>query len=58
MDPAETVLTSIEQFEELVAPYRELGFDQFVLHHPQQSGPYGGSLPVFEEIAARYGRDS
>jgi alkanesulfonate monooxygenase SsuD/methylene tetrahydromethanopterin reductase-like flavin-dependent oxidoreductase (luciferase family) len=36
--PTETVLSSLEQFEDLVAPYVELGFDQFVLHHPEQTG--------------------
>jgi alkanesulfonate monooxygenase SsuD/methylene tetrahydromethanopterin reductase-like flavin-dependent oxidoreductase (luciferase family) len=51
--PTETVLTSVEQFEELVAPYVQLGFDQFVVHHPAQTGPYGGSVAVFEQIAAR-----
>jgi hypothetical protein len=51
--PTETVLTSRDQFDELAAPYEELGFDEFVLHHPAQSGPYGGSVPVFEQIAAR-----
>jgi hypothetical protein len=53
--PVETVLTSIAQFDELAAPYEELGFDQLVLHHPQQTGPYRGSLRVFEQIAARAG---
>ena len=33
----------------------ELGFDQFVLHHPRRPGPTGGSLAAFEEIAARHG---
>jgi alkanesulfonate monooxygenase SsuD/methylene tetrahydromethanopterin reductase-like flavin-dependent oxidoreductase (luciferase family) len=51
--PVETVLTSADQFDELAAPYEELGFAQFVLHHPDQSGPYGGSPPVFEQLAAR-----
>jgi alkanesulfonate monooxygenase SsuD/methylene tetrahydromethanopterin reductase-like flavin-dependent oxidoreductase (luciferase family) len=53
--PVETVLTSIAQFDELAAPYKELGFDQIVLHHPQQTGPYRGSLRVFEQIAALAG---
>jgi alkanesulfonate monooxygenase SsuD/methylene tetrahydromethanopterin reductase-like flavin-dependent oxidoreductase (luciferase family) len=52
--PTETILTSSDQFDELTAPYDELGFDEFVLHHPAQSGPYGGSIPVFEQIAARH----
>ena len=52
--PTEPVLTSSDQFEDLAGPYAELGFDQFVLHHPAQTGPYGGSRPVFEEIAARH----
>jgi alkanesulfonate monooxygenase SsuD/methylene tetrahydromethanopterin reductase-like flavin-dependent oxidoreductase (luciferase family) len=51
--PAETVLTSVDQFDELAAPYEELGIDQFVLHHPDQSGPYGGSMTVFARIAER-----
>jgi alkanesulfonate monooxygenase SsuD/methylene tetrahydromethanopterin reductase-like flavin-dependent oxidoreductase (luciferase family) len=51
--PTETVLTSTDQFDELAAPYEELGFDEFVLHHPAQTGPYGGSVPVFEQIAGR-----
>lgn len=55
--PAETVLTSRDQFDELAAPYEELGFDEFVLHHPAQSGPYGGSVQVFEQIAARHRDD-
>jgi alkanesulfonate monooxygenase SsuD/methylene tetrahydromethanopterin reductase-like flavin-dependent oxidoreductase (luciferase family) len=51
--PTETVLTSTDQFDDLAAPYEKLGFDEFVLHHPAQTGPYGGSVPVFEQIAAR-----
>ena len=42
--PTEPVITSLDQFDELVAPYAELGFDQFVLHHPDQTGPYGGDV--------------
>ena len=53
--PVETVITSVAQFDELAAPYEELGFDQLVLHHPQQTGPYSGSLRAYEEIAARRG---
>jgi alkanesulfonate monooxygenase SsuD/methylene tetrahydromethanopterin reductase-like flavin-dependent oxidoreductase (luciferase family) len=51
--PVEPVITSVDQFDELVAPYLKLGFDQIVLHHPEQTGPYGGSLKVFERIATR-----
>jgi alkanesulfonate monooxygenase SsuD/methylene tetrahydromethanopterin reductase-like flavin-dependent oxidoreductase (luciferase family) len=51
--PAETILTSTDQFDDIAAPYEDLGFDEFVLHHPAQSGPYGGSVHVFEQIAAR-----
>jgi alkanesulfonate monooxygenase SsuD/methylene tetrahydromethanopterin reductase-like flavin-dependent oxidoreductase (luciferase family) len=51
--PVEPVLTSLDQFEALAAPCEALGFDELVLHHPQQTGPYGGSLATFEEIAAR-----
>ncbi len=52
--PTDPVIDSVEQFEELGAPYAELGFDQFVLHHPAQTGPYGGDIGVFEQIAARH----
>jgi alkanesulfonate monooxygenase SsuD/methylene tetrahydromethanopterin reductase-like flavin-dependent oxidoreductase (luciferase family) len=52
--PYEPRITSADQFEELAAPYVELGFDQFVLHHPDQTGPFGGDVTAFEEIAARY----
>jgi len=55
--PTETILTSRDQFDELAGPYEELGFDEFVLHHPAQSGPYGGSVPVFEQIAAGHAAD-
>jgi alkanesulfonate monooxygenase SsuD/methylene tetrahydromethanopterin reductase-like flavin-dependent oxidoreductase (luciferase family) len=52
--PVEPTIESAEQFEDLAAPYTELGFDQIVLHHPDQTGPFGGSVAAFEEIAARY----
>ncbi len=52
--PTEPVLDSVDQFDELSAPYAALGFDQFVLHHPKQTGPYGGSVTVFEQIASKY----
>ncbi len=52
--PTEPVLESVDQFEELVAPYVALGIDEFVLHHPAQTGPYGGRPSVFEDVAARY----
>jgi len=52
--PTETVLDSADQFEELAAPFRALGFDEFVIHHPEQSGPYRGNIRAFEEIAARH----
>jgi alkanesulfonate monooxygenase SsuD/methylene tetrahydromethanopterin reductase-like flavin-dependent oxidoreductase (luciferase family) len=51
--PTEPVIESLDQFDELVAPYDELGFDQFVVHHPAQTGPYGGDVAIFEQIAAR-----
>jgi len=47
------VITSLDQFDELVGPVAELGFDQFVLHHPAQTGPHGGDVNVFERIAER-----
>ena len=56
--PVETVITSVGQFDELVAPYEDLGIDQFVLHHPKQTGPYGGSVSVFEQIATRQAQDT
>jgi alkanesulfonate monooxygenase SsuD/methylene tetrahydromethanopterin reductase-like flavin-dependent oxidoreductase (luciferase family) len=51
--PTEPVLDSVDQFDELAAPYIELGFDQIVLHHPAQTGPYSGDITTFERIAAR-----
>lgn len=51
--PADPPITSIDQFDEVAAPFAALGFDEIVLHHPAQSGPYGGTISVFEEIAAR-----
>jgi hypothetical protein len=36
-----------------VGPVAELGFDQFVLHHPDQTGPYEGDVKTFEKIAER-----
>lgn len=52
--PAEPVIESVEQFEDIAAPYEALGFDQIVLHHPAQTGPFGGDVAAFEEIAAKY----
>jgi alkanesulfonate monooxygenase SsuD/methylene tetrahydromethanopterin reductase-like flavin-dependent oxidoreductase (luciferase family) len=52
--PTEPVIDSADLFEELSAPYAELGFDEFVLHHPAQTGPYGGDRRTFEEIATRH----
>jgi alkanesulfonate monooxygenase SsuD/methylene tetrahydromethanopterin reductase-like flavin-dependent oxidoreductase (luciferase family) len=52
--PTEPRIESLGQFEEIVGPYEALGFDQFVLHHPAQTGPFGGDVAAFEEIAARY----
>jgi len=52
--PTEPVIDSVDQFEELSGPYAELGFDQFVIHHPAQTGPYGGNVGVFEQIAGRH----
>jgi len=52
--PTDTVIDSVDQFDDLVAPYEALGFDQFVLHHPAQTGPYGGDVKAFEAIAARH----
>jgi alkanesulfonate monooxygenase SsuD/methylene tetrahydromethanopterin reductase-like flavin-dependent oxidoreductase (luciferase family) len=55
--PAEPVITSLDQFDEIAAPYEQLGIDQLVLHHPAQTGPYSGTVAVFEEIAARSSRN-
>jgi len=52
--PTEPVIDSPDQFDDLSGPFAELGFDQFVLHHPAQTGPYGGDVRAFEEIAARH----
>jgi alkanesulfonate monooxygenase SsuD/methylene tetrahydromethanopterin reductase-like flavin-dependent oxidoreductase (luciferase family) len=52
--PAEPIVESVDQFDQLSAHYEAMGFDQFVLHHPEQTGPYGGSLKVFEHIASRH----
>jgi alkanesulfonate monooxygenase SsuD/methylene tetrahydromethanopterin reductase-like flavin-dependent oxidoreductase (luciferase family) len=49
--PTEPVIESLDQFDELAGPYVELGFDQLVLHHPAQTGPYGGNVATFERIA-------
>ncbi|HEX4433324.1 MAG TPA: LLM class flavin-dependent oxidoreductase [Acidimicrobiales bacterium] len=51
--PTEPDITSVEQFDDLAGPYAELGIDQFVIHHPAQTGPYNGDVAVFEQIAAR-----
>jgi alkanesulfonate monooxygenase SsuD/methylene tetrahydromethanopterin reductase-like flavin-dependent oxidoreductase (luciferase family) len=55
--PSDPVIDSVDQFDELIAPYVAMGFDQVVLHHPAQTGPYGGSEAVFEQIAHRFGAD-
>jgi alkanesulfonate monooxygenase SsuD/methylene tetrahydromethanopterin reductase-like flavin-dependent oxidoreductase (luciferase family) len=52
--PTAPIFESVDQFDDLSAPYEEMGFDQFVIHHPQQTGPYGGSLKVFEQIASKH----
>jgi alkanesulfonate monooxygenase SsuD/methylene tetrahydromethanopterin reductase-like flavin-dependent oxidoreductase (luciferase family) len=51
--PTEPVISSVDQFDDLAGPFAELGFDQFVIHHPDQTGPYGGDAWAFEQIAAR-----
>ena len=55
--PVEPVITSVDQFDELVAPYAELGFDQFIVHHPAQTGPFSGNVTAFEQIAAKYAEE-
>jgi len=54
--PAEPLIQSADHFDHLFGPYDELGFDQVVLHHPAQTGPFGGDVGVFEQIAARHAR--
>src|ERR1700683_4012342 len=49
----EPIIPSLDLFDELAGPCAELGFDQFVLHHPAQTGPYGGDVKTFEKIAER-----
>jgi len=48
-----TPIDSLDQFEALAGPYEEMGFHEIVLHHPEQGGPYGGDLSLFEQIATR-----
>jgi len=55
--PTEPPIESVGQFEDIAGPYEALGFDQFVLHHPAQTGPFGGDVSAFEEIAVRYAAD-
>jgi alkanesulfonate monooxygenase SsuD/methylene tetrahydromethanopterin reductase-like flavin-dependent oxidoreductase (luciferase family) len=50
-------IDSVEAFRELAGPYAELGFDELVVHHPHQTGPYGGDLRVFEALAAAFSGD-
>jgi alkanesulfonate monooxygenase SsuD/methylene tetrahydromethanopterin reductase-like flavin-dependent oxidoreductase (luciferase family) len=52
--PTEPQITSADQFDELAAPYAALGFELFVLHHPAQTGPFGGDIRAFEQIAGRH----
>jgi alkanesulfonate monooxygenase SsuD/methylene tetrahydromethanopterin reductase-like flavin-dependent oxidoreductase (luciferase family) len=52
--PTEPVISNADQFDELAAPYGELGFDEIVLHHPDQTGPYGGDVKAFERIATEH----
>ncbi len=52
--PVEPAIESADQFDDLAAPYAELGFDQIVLHHPAQTGPFGGSVAAFEAVVARH----
>jgi alkanesulfonate monooxygenase SsuD/methylene tetrahydromethanopterin reductase-like flavin-dependent oxidoreductase (luciferase family) len=50
--PTDPIIQSVGQFEEMAAPFEQLGFTELVLHHPDQTGPYGGRKEVFEAIAA------
>lgn len=45
---------SLGEFEDLAGPVEALGFTEIVLHHPEQSGPFGGDLPTLTEISRRY----
>jgi hypothetical protein len=48
-------IPSLDAFDELAGRYGELGFEEIVLHHPAQTGPYAGDMAVLEAIAGRYG---
>jgi alkanesulfonate monooxygenase SsuD/methylene tetrahydromethanopterin reductase-like flavin-dependent oxidoreductase (luciferase family) len=48
-------IPSLGAFDELAGRYGELDFDEIVVHHPDQTGPYRGDMAVLEEIVARYG---
>ncbi len=52
--PTAPLIQSVEEFQDIAGPYEALGFDQFVLHHPAQTGPFGGDVSAFEEIAAMH----
>jgi alkanesulfonate monooxygenase SsuD/methylene tetrahydromethanopterin reductase-like flavin-dependent oxidoreductase (luciferase family) len=52
--PGEPRIKSAAQFEDIAGPYESLGFDQIVLHHPAQTGPFGGNVAAFEQIAAQH----
>lgn len=46
--------SSVGEFEDLAGPVEALGFDEIVLHHPDQTGPFGGDLATLEAISARH----
>ena len=48
-------IPTVGAFDELAGRYGELGFEEIVLHHPRQTGPYAGDMAVLEAIAERYG---
>jgi alkanesulfonate monooxygenase SsuD/methylene tetrahydromethanopterin reductase-like flavin-dependent oxidoreductase (luciferase family) len=45
---------SVGQFEDLAGPVEEMGFSEIVLHHPEQTGPFGGDRATMAAISARY----
>jgi len=45
---------SVGEFEALAGPAEELGFTEIVLHHPAQTGPFGGDRATMAAISERY----
>ncbi|MGP8059012.1 MAG: LLM class flavin-dependent oxidoreductase [Acidimicrobiales bacterium] len=45
---------SLGEFEDLAGPLGALGFNEVVLHHPDQTGPFGGEPATIAAISHRY----